>query len=184
MVGGVAITSPTVIARAGFDGVGNVSVMLVTVNGTLVLAFVISSIKMLSCPGPTGDTLKLLESPMGVFAVRVPLNDEELSPRVLPIAPAATVLVRVASLFAMTLTVSVQAPPFPIIPPVILRTVLPAAGVNVPFDAPVPLQFTFAVGEDATARPGGKESVNVVNGIVTPLFGFESTIDKVLVSPA
>ena len=126
------------------------------------------------------------------MTVNAPLNAKLDKPRVLPMAPAPTALVSVAVLEVVvptTLTVSVQVPPTPVeppmTPPVMVKTVALAAGLNEPFDAPVPVQLTVAAGVAATFMPAGRLSVNVVSGSVV-LFedGLVSTTVNVLVSPA
>ncbi len=86
-------------------------------------------------------------------------------------------------LLTTTLTVIVQAPDVPIVPPVSVTLVSPAFAVTAPSTAPAPVQTIVAPGVGATTMPAGRLSVNVVSGIVEPAFGLVSTMDSVMGSP-
>ncbi len=110
------------------------------------------------------------------------------SPRVLPMASAATLFVKVSGVVVIvpttTGTLIVQPPDSPIVPPVSVTVEEPGTAVTVPLTESVPVQEVVAAVEDATTMRSGSVSVKVVRGIVAAGLGFERVIARVAGSPA
>lgn len=111
------------------------------------------------------------------------LNSGLVRPRVLPMAPAPTVLLGELALDTTTSTSTTQVPDWPMVP----REgdgAAPAVAATAPsFTLPVPEQFAEAFGAGATTMPAGKVSVKLVNGMLWLLLGLLSVMVNRVGSP-
>ena len=176
---------------AGFAGAGTgeldvlriLSVVPVRLSANDVIGSALAALALLitivirdGWPDEIDDATKDFVTLIGVVTFMLLLNAALDNPRVFPIAPIPSALLKAVGLTAIvgtrTLTVSVHTPPCPITPPVRVTELAPAVAVTAPFEAPVPVQLMVGLAGLATCIPAGRLSTNVVRGIVTVALGF------------
>ena len=107
------------------------------------------------CPAPIGLGVNALPALIGELTVMPAVAVLAVRPRVLTTCAGVIVLVSVCEpvgpeAVPTTFTFMVQVPFCPTLPPVTVSVVAFAAGANVPFTAPVPVQLILAPGVGAT----------------------------------
>ena len=195
----VQVTAGSAVAATGVDAVfSTLRVVPVRSSAKLAMSSALTepwlvTVKVISeaCPTGIGLVAKDFWIWIGVLTVSAWLKPPLGSPRVLPMALAATTLLKVWEVPLMpatiTGTVSTQLPLSPIAPPVSVTDLLSAAALMLPLAALLPVQLTAGVPLTSMAWPrpsSGRVSVKLVSGTSAPAFGLLSVMVSVTRLPA